>query len=118
MERAVPQAFVRDGGALRAIQLADGREVACDLAILAIGQAKLRSLVESLPGVKLDDKGRAVADPLTGATGNAKVWAGGDAIGGELVVTAAQDGKRAARGICAALGVTVRPDSPIHAGHR
>ena len=27
-------------------------------------------------------------------------------------------GKRAARGICAALGVTVRPDSPIHAGHR
>ncbi|MEO5989940.1 MAG: FAD-dependent oxidoreductase [Candidatus Eisenbacteria bacterium] len=118
MERAVPKAFVREGDALRGIELADGRDVPCDLAILAIGQAKLRKLVESVPGVKLDEKGRAIADPMTGATGNPKVWAGGDAIGGELVVTAAQDGKRAARGICAALGVAVRPDSPMHAGHR
>lgn len=118
MERAVPQAFVREGGTLRAIQLADGREVPCDLAVIAIGQAKLRALVESLPGVRLDDKGRVLADPMTGATGNPRIWAGGDAIGGELVVTAAQDGKRAARGICAALGVVVRPDSPMNAGHR
>ncbi len=118
VERAVPMAFVREGALLTAVQLADGREVPCDLVILAIGQTKLRALVESLPGVKLDEKGRAIADPMSGATGNPKVWAGGDAIGGELVVTAAQDGKRAARGICAALGVVVRPDSPIHAGHR
>ncbi len=118
MERAVPKAFIREGDALRGLELADGREVPCDLAILAIGQAKLRQLVESIPGVKLDEKGRAVADPMTGATGNPRVWAGGDAIGGELVVTAAQDGKRAARSMCAALGVTVRSDSPMHAGHR
>jgi hypothetical protein len=37
--------------------------------------------------------------------------------GGELVVTAVQDGKRAARGICAALGIEIRPDSPMRAGH-
>jgi len=47
------------------------------------------------------------------------VWAGGDALsGGQEVVNAAQEGKRAARAICAALGVKVRPDSPMHAGHR
>jgi NADPH-dependent glutamate synthase beta subunit-like oxidoreductase len=46
------------------------------------------------------------------------VFAGGDAVrGGELVVTAAQDGKRAARAICSALGVAVRPGSPMLAGH-
>jgi hypothetical protein len=34
------------------------------------------------------------------------------------VVTAAQDAKRAARAICATLGVTVRPDAAMNAGHR
>ena len=55
---------------------------------------------------------------MTGATGHPRVFAGGDAVhGGELVVTAVQDGKRAARGICAALGVTIRADAPLLAGH-
>jgi NADPH-dependent glutamate synthase beta subunit-like oxidoreductase len=45
------------------------------------------------------------------------VFAGGDALGGELVVTAVQEGKRAARAICAALGVRVRADCPMMAGH-
>ena len=59
-----------------------------------------------------------MADPRTGATGNPRVFAGGDAMhGGELVVTAVQDGKRAARGICAQLGIEPRPDSPMLAGH-
>jgi glutamate synthase (NADPH/NADH) small chain len=59
-----------------------------------------------------------VVDTATGATGHPRVFAGGDAVhGGELVVTAVQDGKRAARGICAALGVTIRADSPLRAGH-
>jgi glutamate synthase (NADPH/NADH) small chain len=59
-----------------------------------------------------------VADPVTGATGHPRVFAGGDAMrGGELVVTAVQDGKRAARGICAALGIDIRPGSPMRAGH-
>ena len=118
IERAVPAAFVRDAGTLAAIQLADGREFACDLAVVAIGQSKLGALLGSLKGVAVDDKGRAVTDEATGATGNPKVWVGGDATGGELVVTAAQDGKRAARSICASLGITVRPDAPMNAGHR
>jgi len=119
MERAVPKEFVRDGaGRLTALRLADGREVPCDFAAVGIGQAKLRGLAAQFPGVEVDAKGCVVVDEATGRTGNPKVFAGGDALGGELVVTAAQDAKRAARAICAALGVSVRPDSPMNAGHR
>jgi glutamate synthase (NADPH/NADH) small chain len=119
VERAVPKAFARDAsGRLTGVELADGRVEACDLALLAIGQAKLATLASAFAGVQVDAAGRIVADAATGATGNPKVFAGGDALrGGELVVTAVQDGKRAARGIAAALGVAVRPDAPMNAGH-
>ena len=118
VERAVPQEFVRGaGGKLQSLRLADGRELPADLVVLGIGQAKLQDLVARFPGVAVDEKGRVVIDEPTGRTGNPKVFAGGDALGGELVVTAVQEGKRAARGICAALGITVRADSPMRAGH-
>jgi glutamate synthase (NADPH/NADH) small chain len=118
VERAVPATFVREGEALRALRLADGREFACDLALVAIGQARMGALVAAFPGLALDARGRLVADPATGRTGNAKVWAGGDMMGGELVVTAVQDGKRAARSIARTLGLPERTDSPMNAGHR
>lgn len=119
VERAVPARFVRDPqGGLAAIELVSGESVPCDLAIVAIGQARLRALAQCFPGLELDDRGSLVADPHTGATGHPRVFTGGDAMhGGELVVTAVQDGKRAARGICAALGIESRPDSPMMAGH-
>lgn len=118
VERAVSKEFVREkGGALKALRLADGRELPADLVVLGIGQARLREAVSGFAGVAVDEKGLVVIDPATGRTGNPKVFAGGDALGGELVVTAVQEGKRAARGICAALGVAVRPDSPMRAGH-
>jgi glutamate synthase (NADPH/NADH) small chain len=118
VEKAVPQQFVLAGGKLAAVALADGREVACDLAIVAIGQGKLGAFVSSFPGVATTDKGLALGDPMSGTTGNPKVWVGGDVTGGELVVTAVQDGKRAARSIAAALGLPSRDDSPMQAGHR
>lgn len=119
VERAVPASFERDAkGALTGVVLQSGETHRCDLAIVAIGQARLRELSECFPGVRLDARGSLVADPKTGATGHPKVFTGGDAMrGGELVVTAVQDGKRAARGICAALGIEIRPDSPMRAGH-
>lgn len=119
VEGAVPKAFVRDGaGALTGLQLADGREEPCDFALIAIGQAKLAELVRHFPGVTVDERGRIGADAKTGATGHAKVFTGGDAArGGDLVVTAVQDGKRAARGIAKALGIAVRADAPMMAGH-
>lgn len=118
LEGAVPKEFTRDaGGRLTALRLADGRELAADLVILGIGQDKLRELVAKFPGVALDPKGRVLVEESTGRTGNPKVFAGGDTLGGELVVTAVQEGKRAARGICATLGINVRPEAPMLAGH-
>jgi len=119
LERAVPKEFARDpSGRLTALRLEDGREAPCDFAVVAIGQARLRALAAQFPDVEVDAKGRIVVDEATGRTGNPKVFAGGDALGGELVVTAAQDAKRAARAICATLGVGVRPEAPMNAGHR
>ena len=119
IERAVPKEFARDaGGRLTALKLEGGREITCDFAVVAIGQAKLKALAAQFPGVETDAKGAIVVDEATGRTGNPKVFAGGDALGGELVVTAAQDAKRAARAICALLGVPVRPDAAMNAGHR
>lgn len=120
VERAVPAAFERGpDGRLAGVQLADGRALACDLALVAIGQSKLAALVRAVRGVEVDDRGRVVVERDTGRTGHAKLYAGGDAVsGGELVVTAVQEGKRAARGICWALGVAVRDGAPLRAGHR
>ena len=119
LERAVPRAFMRDGdGKLLALELQDGRVLAADLVVLAIGQARQRDLLAQFPGVELDPKGQVIVDPATGRTGNPKVFAGGDAVsGGQEVVNAAQEGKRAARAMCAAMGVKVRIDSPMKAGH-
>jgi glutamate synthase (NADPH/NADH) small chain len=73
-------------------------DLACDLVALAIGQSKLRALASELPGVALDKRGCVVIDPATGATGNPKVWSGGDcANGGKEVVNAVADGRNAAR---------------------
>ena len=116
IERATPAAFVREGGKLKAVRLADSREFPCELAVLAIGQGSLGSLAQSFPGVQADAKGRVQAEAGTGRTGNPKLWVGGDATGGELVVTAVQDGKRAARSIAKAIGLAERSDAPMLAG--
>ena len=118
VERAVPASFVREGSRLKALKLNDGRELPADLVAIAIGQARLGDLAALFPGVALGDGGRIVADAATGRTGNPKVFVGGDALnGGELVVTAAQEGKRAARGIMKALGLQIRVDAPMQSGH-
>jgi dihydropyrimidine dehydrogenase (NAD+) subunit PreT len=104
--RAVPTAFVRDAtGKLEALRVSrDGAEqtVPCDLAVLAIGQSKLRAVSSQFPGVKLDARGCVVADAATGATGHPKVFSGGDCVnGGKEVVNAVADGRNAARHLIA-----------------
>ncbi len=77
-------------------------ELPADLVLLAIGQARLGELVRGLPGVEVAD-GRVVVD-AQGATGNPRVFAGGDCIsGGQEVVNAVAEGKRAAEAIDRAL---------------
>jgi len=119
LERAVPQAVSRGAdGRVTSLSLTDGRELAADLIVVAIGQAKLRETIAQFPGVQTNEKGWLVIEPGTGATGNPKVFAGGDATsGGQEVVNAAQEGKRAARAICAALGIAVPAEAAMMAGH-
>lgn len=106
-----PVAVLRDDeGNVRALRIArtekgvpvagTEREVPCDLVALAIGQSRLRSLASQFPDVTLDVRGCLVADPATGATGNPKVFSGGDCVnGGKEVVNAVADGRNAARAL-------------------
>ncbi|MGH9336165.1 MAG: FAD-dependent oxidoreductase, partial [Vicinamibacteria bacterium] len=75
-------------------------EISCDLLLLGTGQERLQELAESFPGVRCDTKGRIVADSETLATGNPRVFTGGDCYnGGKEVVNAAAEGQRAAHAI-------------------
>jgi glutamate synthase (NADPH/NADH) small chain len=70
-----------------------------DMIVKALGQEPLLDLLKALPGLRVGG-GKVVADRTTGATGVAKLFAGGDCIrGGGEIVDAVQDGKVAARGI-------------------
>jgi glutamate synthase (NADPH/NADH) small chain len=108
-----PVAFEGDGRvqAIRCVRLDDAKQpiagsehtVPADLVLLAIGQGKLAALLSGLPGVALEH-GCVVVDAHQ-ATGNPRVFAGGDcANGGKEVVNAAAEGKRAALAIHAYLG--------------
>jgi glutamate synthase (NADPH/NADH) small chain len=78
-------------------QIPDSKaEIACDLIVPAVGQSPLTQLLQELRGVEVRD-GRIVADRVTGQTGNARYFAGGDCVnGGREVVDAVAGGKRAA----------------------
>ena len=112
--RTQPEAFLKgEGGELRGLrchhldddkQKIEGSEfdLEADLVLLAIGQGKLSSLFRGLDGVELE--WGCVKVDEHGATGRPGYFAGGDcANGGKEVVNAADEGKRAARGIHAYL---------------
>jgi dihydropyrimidine dehydrogenase (NAD+) subunit PreT len=111
---ALPVAFVRDasgkltalrvaraenGAAIRAVdQTATEYDIPCDHVAVAIGQARIKNVIDELPGVALDANGNIAADPKNGQTGNPKVFSGGDCInGGKEVVNAVADGRNTAR---------------------
>jgi glutamate synthase (NADPH/NADH) small chain len=99
---AQPVAVKRDANgkvaALRIAQSGTERDLPCDFIAIAIGQSKLRAIAIEFPGVALDARGCVVADATTGATGNPKVFSGGDCVnGGKEVVNAVADGRNAAR---------------------
>ena len=76
----------------------------CDMVIKATGQAKQTEFLGLIPGLKLDGKGRIIADAHNGQTSNPKYFASGDAWnGGAEVVNAAAEAKLTARGIHAYL---------------
>jgi dihydropyrimidine dehydrogenase (NAD+) subunit PreT len=115
----VPIAVVRSGEQVTALHVAQARngspvpgtesEIAANLVVVAIGQARLASFVSRFPGVELDRRARIVVDPATGRTGHPRVYAGGDCVnGGKEVVNAVAEGRDAARAILAELGPMAR----------
>jgi glutamate synthase (NADPH/NADH) small chain len=110
IDRAAVSEIARTGGRVTGVHLVetdDGRPtprkiamLPADLVILAIGQSRLVDLATSFAGVTCDASGRIEADAETGRTGNARVFAGGDARnGGKEVVNAVDEGQAAARAI-------------------
>ena len=80
------------------------RTVEAEAVILAIGQAPDLSFVNPEDGVTITPAGTLKIDPVTLATSIAGVFAGGDAaFPPSLLITCAQQGKLAARGIDAYL---------------
>jgi dihydropyrimidine dehydrogenase (NAD+) subunit PreT len=78
--------------------------IPADTAVIAIGQQPRRDLLGWVPGLELE-RGKVKVDPDTNQTGNAKYYAGGDAVnGGATVVEAVRGAKVAARAIHARLG--------------
>ena len=79
-------------------------DIPVGMVVKALGQQKMRSLFEQIPGVETDAAGRVVVSAETMQTGNPKYFAGGDCVnGGREAVDAAQMGKLAAQGIHASL---------------
>ncbi len=106
MGGVVVERLVRAGDRVVGVRVASSavvpvpRALEADLVVVATGQARLAALAESFPGVRCDERGRIVADASTGATGNPKIFAGGDARnGGQEVVNAAAEGQAAADAI-------------------
>ena len=74
--------------------------IACDTAILAIGQASDLSFLPPDLGVETTRQGVFKVDPETLATTAPGIFAAGDiAFGPRLIISAVADGKRAAEGI-------------------
>jgi glutamate synthase (NADPH/NADH) small chain len=74
-----------------------------DTVVAALGQEPRFEIVDWLDDLAMR-RGRLVVDPETGRSGQALVFAGGDAVnGGSSVVQAVAEGKRAARAIEEAL---------------
>jgi glutamate synthase (NADPH/NADH) small chain len=79
--------------------------VEADGVIKATGQGKQLDFLGLIPGLELDAKGCIVADPVTFQSGNPKYYAAGDAVsGGQEVVNAVANGKKAAQALQKRLG--------------
>jgi len=74
-----------------------------DMVITSVGQNLEKSFVSTIPGLKIKN-GAIEVNSETMQTTNSKVFAGGDCIsGGQEVVNAAAEGKRAARAMHASM---------------
>jgi heterodisulfide reductase subunit A len=90
-------------------------ELACDTAIVAIGQGPDRAWLEGAGGVPVDARGYVQADPETFATSRPGLFAAGElTTGPSIVVRAVANGRAAALSIDRYL----RGELPVAAGQR
>jgi ferredoxin len=87
----------------------------CDMVISALGQ---KPEPQSVIGMELGKGGMIAADPITGATGTSGVFAGGDAVRVENIISAVAEGKKCAVSIDRMLAGTeaileYEPDYPV-----
>ncbi len=76
------------------------------LVLKATGQSKQRDFLSLISGLELDAKGNIVADNESFATGNPTYFAAGDAVsGGQEVVNAVANGKKAALASLKKMGI-------------
>jgi dihydropyrimidine dehydrogenase (NAD+) subunit PreT len=74
-------------------------QISVDMLIKSVGQNTEKNFLSLIPNLKID-AGVVVVNPETMQTSNPKFFAGGDCTsGGQEVVNAAAEGKKAARGI-------------------
>jgi glutamate synthase (NADPH/NADH) small chain len=78
-------------------------ELPCDWVVKATGQSKQKYLLEMIDGLDFDASGKILVNE-NGRTSHPKYYAAGDAVsGGQEVVNAVANGKKAARAIAATL---------------
>lgn len=98
--------FVRTITANNEVSVVPGSEFfeEADWVIKATGQTKQQDFLKQIEKISLDQKGCIITAKENGQTTNPKYFAAGDAVsGGQEVVNAAADGRRAAHGIKAFL---------------
>ena len=100
---AIPLEIIGEHGSVAGVKFkssADNEEIIqpCDVVIKATGQSRQVDLLNRMQ-VPVDNKGRIIVDAKF-QTGNKKYFAAGDAVsGGQEVVNAVANGKKAAWGI-------------------
>jgi len=118
LERGRAKELVRDArGRLTALKLVDDASCRATSSSSASGSPSCASWRRSSRGSRWTTR-PVKADPKTRQARETPRYSRvGDVLGGELVVTAVQDAKRAARAMCALLGIRLIPDAPVLAGH-
>ena len=80
--------------------------ISADLVLLATGQGRQRDFLAEIPDLSLDARGNIVADADTFVTGNPRYFAAGDVVsGGQEVVNAVANGKKAALAMLKKMGI-------------
>ncbi len=81
-------------------------DIEADTAIVAIGNRSNPLIPNTTRGLAVNERGNIIADPQTGKTNRAGVWAGGDIVtGSATVILAMGAGRRAALDMIASFGI-------------